>query len=43
MFYVAGTKNDNYVDNKPIQILKIPDKNFEKINYGFKINKYIIE
>lgn len=35
--------NDNYVDNKPIQTLKIPNKDFEKINYGFKINKYIIE
>ena len=42
-YILRDALNDNYVDNKPIQELIIPNKYFKKINYGFKINKYIIE
>lgn len=42
-YILRDALNDNYVDNKPIQELIIPNKYFEKINYGFKINQYLIE
>lgn len=42
-YILRDALNDNYVDNKLIQELIIPNKYFEKINYGFKINKYLIE